>query len=395
MRDILFYNGKILAENGCIPEGYVTVKDGRICEVGAGKPEKIQTARTVNLQGHYLSPGFIDMHTHGGGGSDFMDGTPQAFKDACRMHLSHGTTTLCPTSMASDDQDLYLFFLAFKEVVKETQGMPHLPGVHLEGPYFSEKQAGAQPPECMKTPFPDHFHKVMEWAEGTIIRWSCAPEVEGVLEMGKKLRDQQILLSIAHTDADLELVEKAMDAGYCHLTHFYSGMPLLKRVNGYRVLGAVEAGYLLDDLYLEIIGDGIHLPPELLKLIFKCKRLDHIQLVTDSMRAAGMPEGESVLGSRKYDCRVIVEDGIAKMPDRSCFAGSVATADRMMRVVTKQAGLDLWDAVRLMTANPAKLLHIDSQTGSIAEGKLADLVVFDEEIHIRQVYVAGEQVVES
>lgn len=321
-----------------------------------------------------------------------MDGTPRAFRNACRAHLAHGTTTLCPTSMASGDEDLQLFFSAFKEVKKDVRNMPNLPGVHLEGPYFSKEQAGAQPPECMKTPFPEHFYKVLKWGEGMIIRWSSAPEVEGVLEMGKMLPEEQVLLSIAHTDADLELVRKAMKAGFCHLTHFYSGMSMLRRVNGYRIPGAVEAGYLFDDLYLEIIGDGLHLPPDLLRLIFKCKNLDRIQLVTDSMRAAGMPEGEYVLGSLKYNFRVIVEDQIAKLPDRQCFAGSVATADKMIRVVTKDAGLDLWNAVRLMSINPARLLHIDNWTGSIAEGKMADLLVFDEEITISQIYVAGVEI---
>lgn len=392
MNDLLFYNGRIIVENGILDGGWAAAADGVITGVGACGTARPPAAHSVNLNGKYLSPGFIDMHTHGGGGSDFMDGTVEAFTAACRMHLSHGTTSICPTSMASYDQELFAFLDAYDQAAEVKENMPHLLGVHLEGPYFSPAQAGAQPPQCMTKPFPDHFSKVLERAGGKIVRWSSAPEVEGVLELGDELQKRGILASMAHTDADYGLVLRAMDHGYRHLTHFYSGMAGLKRVNGYRVLGAVEAGYLLDDLYLEIIGDGIHLPPELLRLIFKCKDLDHIQLVTDSMRAAGMPEGPSVLGSLHNDFKVVVEDGIAKLPDRQCFAGSVATADRMIRVMVQKAGLDMWQAVRLMSQNPAALLGIDGRTGSISQGKTADLLVFDEEVNIENVYVDGCEV---
>ncbi len=392
MDDLLFYNGRIIAETGILGCGWTAVRDGLITGTGSGRGALPPAARSIDLDGKYLSPGFIDMHTHGGGGSDFMDGTKEAYITACRMHLSHGTTSICPTSMASFDQELFAFLDAYDQAVSVKENMPHLLGVHLEGPYFSPAQAGAQPPLCMTKPFPNHFFQVLERAGDKIVRWSSAPEVEGVLRLGDELHRRGILASMAHTDADYGLVLEAMTHGYRHLTHFYSGMAGLKRVDGYRVLGAIEAGYLLDGLYLEIIGDGIHLPPELLRLIFKCKSLDHIQLVTDSMRAAGMPEGPSVLGSLKNDFRVVVEDGIAKLPDRQCFAGSVATADRMIRVMVQKAGLDMWQAVGLMTRNPAELLGIYGHTGSISPGKAADLLVFDENVNIEKVFVDGCEV---
>ena len=151
----------------------------------------------------------------------------------------------------------------------------------------------------------------------------------------------------------------------------------------------VESGYLLDDMHIEIICDGIHLPPELLELIFKLKDHDHITLVTDSMRAAGMPEGPTVLGSLKYNFQCVAEDGVAKMPGRFWFAGSTATADRMIRVLVKQLHMPLWNAVKFMTQNPAKLYHIFDRTGSLSAGKNADLLVFDSDINIEQVYVSG------
>ena len=389
----LFYNGRILAEEGPFARGYVVTAGKSILDVGegvySGPTGTRSTLDVVNLEGRWLAPGFIDGHVHGGGGADFMDGTVEAFVTAARLHLSHGTTTICPTSMACGDEALFAFLDAFDEAKSLKQNMPHLHGVHLEGPYFSPAQAGAQPPEFMKKPFPDHFLRVLERGRGNIVRWSSAPEVEGVLELGDECVRRGILPSIAHTDADYDIICRAMEHGYRHLTHFYSGMSLLRRRDGHRILGAVEAGYLLDGLHVELIADGVHLPPELLRLILKCKDHDHISLVTDAMRAAGMPEGPSVLGRRDSGQPVIVEDGVAKMPDRKSFAGSVATTDRLVRVMVREAGLSLWEAVRMVSLNPARLLGIDGKTGSIAQGKAADLVILDQELNVCGVYVDG------
>lgn len=383
-------NGHILAEEGPIPRGFAVIGDGKIREIGEGDPpEEWQLPRT-DLQGDYLSPGFIDAHTHGGGGADFMDGTTDAIRTACRTHLRHGTTTIAPTSLASFDDELFAFFDAYDEVCSIKKGMPHLMGIHLEGPYFSPAQAGAQPPECMTVPFPDHYQSVLDHSHGHIIRWSSAPEVAGVIELGDILAARGILPSIAHTDCDYDTVCRAYRHGYHHLTHFYSAMSTITRHMGYRRLGVVESGYLIDGMDIEIICDGLHLPPELLKMIFKLKDHDHISLVTDSMRAAGMPEGPTVLGSLKHNFQCIAEDGVAKVLDRSCFAGSTATADRMIRVLTGPVGMPVWEAVRFLTINPARLYGLDERTGSIASGKAADLVVFDRDIQVRQVYVDGE-----
>lgn len=392
MYDILFKNGTILSEDGPIPHGFLLVRGENIAAVGAGEPHGAEAVQEVDLAGAYLSPGFIDAHTHGAGGCDFMDGTVEAIVTASRMHLRHGTTSVCPTTLCCPDEELYTFFDHYVQARAVRENMPRLIGIHMEGPYFSPAQAGAQPPAYMKTPYPDHFVRTLERSGGNIVRWSCAPEVPGVLELGDELVKNGILPSIAHTDADAELVGEAMAHGFSLLTHFYSGMSQLKRVNGHRVLGAIEAGYLYDGLNVELIADGIHLPPLLLKLILKCKPHDKISLVTDSMRAAGMPEGPSVLGGLQGGYDVIVEDGVAKTIDRQSFAGSVATADRMIRVMTMQAGLPLHEAVAMMSRNPARLLGIDALTGSIKPAKKADLLVFGEEIDIRRIYVGGVEV---
>jgi len=241
MYDILFYNGTILAADGPIANGYVAVKDGIIASIGKGNPSGIDAVKSVDLEGNILSPGFIDIHTHGAGGSDFMDGTADAIVTAARIHLRHGTTTICPTSVTCDDEELFTFMDCYQHAKSIRENMPHLAGIHLEGPYLSPGQAGAQQSDQMKRPLPEHYMKILEKSRGNIIRWSSAPEIPGVIEFGDILEKHGIIPSIAHTDADLFTVKRAMEHGYSILTHFYSGMSQMKRVNGYRIPGVVEA----------------------------------------------------------------------------------------------------------------------------------------------------------
>ena len=195
-----------------------------------------------------------------------------------------------------------------------------------------------------------------------------------------------IIAAIGHSDATYAEVAKAVEAGYRFVTHLYSGMSALHRVGPYRVLGVVESAYLFDELGVEIISDGKHLPPELLRLIVKNKGIDNICLITDSMRGAGMPEGSRPkLGSLTNGQETLIRDGVAMMPDLKAFAGSVCTTDRCVRTMYKLAGVSLPDAVRMMTANPARVLGIDGSKGTIAKGMDADLVVFDEDINISSV----------
>jgi N-acetylglucosamine-6-phosphate deacetylase len=271
--------------------------------------------------------------------------------------------------------------------------MPHLMGIHLEGPYFSPIQCGAQSKEYMQTPTPERYMKILDVGGNDIARWSSAPEIDGALELGRELSKRRIMASIAHSDATYDEVLKAIESGYTHVTHLYSGMSSITRKGGFRVLGVVESAYLFDDLTIEIIADGCHLPPELLKLIVKNKCNSSICLVTDSMRGAGMPEGSSILGSKSNGQEVIIEGGVAKLLDHTSFAGSVATTDRLVRVMTKNAGLSIIDAVNMMTINPAKFMHIDNKKGSISIGKDGDLIVFDENINIKKIFIAGEPII--
>ena len=391
MEHFIFTNARIVLPDTILDDHYLSVKNGVIESIGKGTPdrEQLNSCTTVDCGGQYLSPGFIDIHCHGGGGADFMDGHMEDILTAARAHLIHGTTGICPTTLTCSDEELFTFFESFRQAGEVTEQMPHLLAIHLEGPYFSPAQAGAQPPKYLVHPRPEHYHEILRRGQGNIVRWSAAPELPGALELGDELAGKGIKVSMGHSDAGFEDIVNAMEHGYSQITHFYSAMSTITRKRGRRVLGLIECGYLFDRLKVEIIADGIHLPPELLKLILKCKNHDDICLVTDSMRGAGMPDGPSLLGSKKNGVPVIIEDGIANMPDFSSFAGSVATTDRLVRVMVQKAGLPVWEAVKMASLNPASFLGIQETYGSIQPGKSADLLIFDDDIRISSVYVSG------
>lgn len=394
MEQLIFTNARIILPDTVLENHYVLVQDGVIQDIRSGAPPDIppNEAEWIDCGGCYLSPGFIDTHCHGGGGADFMDGTTENILTAARAHLSHGTTGICPTTLTSSDEELFCFFDHFEEAKKVTEQMPHLLGIHLEGPYFSSKQAGAQPPQYLASPQREHYLKILDRANGNVVKWSVAPELPGAMELGDELASRGITALMGHSDAKLDIAQEAMKHGYSQLTHFYSAMSSIVREQGHRKLGLIEAGYLYEQLDVEIIADGIHLPPELLKLIVKCKNHDHICLVTDSMRGADMPDGPSLLGSLSHGVPVIIKDGIANMPDFNCFAGSVATTDRLVRVMVQQAELPIWDAVKMASLNPARFIHMEKSYGSIEPGKCADLLIFDDNIQISSVYVSGVKV---
>ena len=385
MATTLFRNAQVITPNGIYP-GEVLVKDDRIEKVALKGALDVTADQVIDAEGKYLSPGFIDIHTHGAGGYDFM-GSVDNIYNACRCHMLHGTTTILPTTVTGSKQELLDYLAMFNEVEEKKPGYPTIHGLHLEGPYFAASQAGAQNPEHLRNPDPEEYEEALK-ITNRIARWSFAIELPGSQQFLSRLRQAGIITSLAHSDATCEDVFRAYENGLSCLTHFYSCMATVRRVNADRIAGAIEAGYLLDDLFVEAIADGCHLPAELLQLIYKIKGPEKICLVTDSMNAAGMPDGEYMLGG----LTVIKEDGVAKLMDRSAFAGSVATTDRLVRTFRALTDAPLYQVVKMISLTPAKLLGIDLETGSIGEGKRADLLIFDENIDISHVMVRGELV---
>lgn len=390
---IKIFNGKVITPFRMIPHGTVVVRDGKISDILEGDIE-VSEAIEIDAQGKYISPGFIDIHVHGGGGHDFMDGTVEAFLKAAELHARYGTTSMLPTTLTSEVEELYVTLNNYRKANELNKSGSEFLGIHLEGPYFSVNQRGAQDPRYIRNPDPKEYKEILAHSSD-IRRWSAAPELPGAIEFAHYVKSKGILVALAHTDATFDEALTGFENGYTLATHFYSCMRGVTRMNALRYAGTIEAGYLIDEMDVEVIADGIHCPPPLLKLIYKVKGADRTALITDSMRAAGMPEGESILGSRHNGLKVIVEDGVAKLPDRTSFAGSVATTDRLVRTMVKQADIPLVEAVRMATATPARILGIDDRKGSLIKGKDADILIFDDDIHIQKTIIKGNIIYEK
>ena len=379
-----------IVDGGSVFAGSILAKDGKIAAI-LPPDARAEGAETVEGGGLYASAGFIDCHTHGAGGHDFMDGTVEAFLGACRMHLSHGTTTILPTTLSASTGELVRSIAAFKEARALMAQEQCQPGMHLEGPYFAMNQKGGQDPRYIRDPDPAEYRRIVELADGAIVRWSIAPERQGAMEMGDYLTAHGIWPTIGHTDATYDDCVEALRHGYTHITHLYSCTSTITRRGGFRILGVTESAYALDGLTVEVIADGCHLPPELLRMIVKCKGVDRVIMVTDSLRPAGLDVRTAISGSREDGQVCIIEDGVAKLPGRSAFAGSVATADRLVRNMNILAGAPMTDAVKMMTMTPARIMGMKDR-GMLVPGFRADIVLFDGKVHVSRTIVGGETV---
>ena len=388
------YNGRILMPDRVVANGYLVVRDGIITHMGSGDID-VPGAVGIDAGGRYVAPGFIDIHVHGGGGHDFMDGTVEAFLGVAETHARYGTTAMLPTTLTSELSALFDLFEVYKAAVSRNVSGAQFLGLHLEGPYFALNQRGAQDPRYIRDPDPLEYEEIFARSGGDIARWSAAPELPGAHAFARYMRERGVLVAWAHTDALYDDIVAGFEQGFTLATHFYSAMNGVVRRDAFRYAGAIEAAYLIDEMDVEVIADGVHCPAPLLQLVYKIKGPDRVALITDAMRAAAMPEGESILGSLKDGLPVIVEDGVAKLPDRSSFAGSVATADRLVRTMVFEAGVPLLEAVRMITATPARILGVGDRKGSLAVGKDADIVIFDDDIFVAATVVGGRVVYSS
>ncbi len=382
------FNGQVITPGGIINGGSILIADGTIVDISKNNIDA-PGAFEIDAGGKYISPGFIDIHVHGGGGHDFMDNTVEAFLSIANLHARYGTTAMLPTTLTSSREDMVETLETYVLAEKENRRGAQFIGMHLEGPYFALNQAGAQDTRYIRNPDPKEYKEILS-AYPCIKRWSAAPELEGALEFGRYATSKGVLASLAHADAIYEEALAGFENGYRLATHLYSGMNGVIRRKAFRYAGAVEAAYLIDEMDVEIIADGIHLPAPLLKLVYKIKGPEKTALITDAMRGAGMPPGVSILGSVKNGIKVIIEDGVAKLPDRSAFAGSVATFDGLIRNMVSLADVPLAEAVKMASVTPARIMGINDKKGSVAVGMDADIVIFDHQINVQTTIIKGQ-----
>lgn len=382
MKRFIIKNGNVVFPNG-VHKADILIEDGIIQKIGTIEED----CDTIDADGLFVSPGLIDIHTHGGNGHDYMEGTLEAFKEAASLHLKHGVTSIVPTTVASDPEYTIEFLKRFDKIKNHPEIPARLLGVHLEGPYLSMKQKGAIPAQYIKNPDREEYLRILNTSPN-ILRWTIAPELEGAYELGDELFRRGINASIGHSSAEDYHVHQAVLHGFQSVTHMYSMTSTIVRINCYRHPGINEAVYLEDELYVEAIADGHHLPDTLLKLMIKNKTYEKIILVTDSMSAAGWGNGLFYLGNPEDHHQVLIKDGVGFMPDMSSFAGSVACGDQLIRTMLR-IGVPVYEAIKMMTLNPAKLLNISHTAGSIQIGKQADIILFDNQVNIKRVYVGG------
>ncbi len=366
-------NGKIVSD-GQIYEGYdIIIDDKKIVDV---KPSAETSGEKTDLGGNYIAPGFIEIHCHGGGGYEFIDATPEAFEKACEVHAAHGTRVIYPTISATD-YDTMVRVLQTAREVKNSCAL-EIPGIHLEGPYFALEMCGGQAPGIVRDIDCEEYESLLEEYSDIIARWDYAPEKDKDNAFLKDVTSKGILAATAHSSAEYDDVLRAYEDGNHLITHLYSCTSTITRHQGFRHLGIIESAYLLDDMYVEAIADGCHLPLDLLKMIIKLKGTDRVCLITDALRPGGIGEE----GKEYTDCPVpfVIEDGVAKLLDRSAFAGSIATSDILLKTAVK-AGCSIADAVKMMTATPAAVMGLETK-GKIAAGYDAQFTVFDDNFDI-------------
>ena len=374
--------------------GKTLLFDERIEAIADARDPLPAGVETVDARGGCVLPGFVDLHVHGGGGYDFLDPDPGAIDAILRLHASHGTTSLFATTLTCPDEILYGGVERLAAAIG--RGRPEngsdLLGIHLEGPWLSPSNVGAQAVKGERTPTKRELDRLFALSGGRISRIDAAPELSaGIDLLAAFAKERGILLSIAHSAANAETALAAYEKGFTHITHLYCSTTTEHKEGQTVHAGIVEAAYLEDGITVELIGDGKHIPRETMLLCFKIKGADKVALVTDAMRAAGTDASTSILGEKKTGTPVVVEDGVAKLPDRSSFAGSVATMDVCFKTALRY-GVPLCDAARSCTLTPARIAGVADRKGSLEVGRDADILLFDGNFGLQDVFIGGDRI---
>jgi N-acetylglucosamine-6-phosphate deacetylase len=381
--------GRIYTPNTLIRNGIVVLKNGKISYVGDDF-EKAKDATVLGFKDGICVPGFIDVHVHGGGGYDFADGSVEAFSEVCKYHVRGGTTSLLATILSSPVDYTFKVLETSRKLSNVSTDGAEILGLHLEGPFLNPEMRGAHPVEFLQTPTEELIWSFLEYAD-VIRRVTIAPEVSGGVEAVKAFSSRNVIVSIGHSNAPYDVVVKAYDVGLKHTTHLYNALGASFKRGPYRIPGALESVLVLDGIMAEIIADGRHVHPILIRLALKTKGFGRLCLVTDAMRAAGMPDGTYKLGSNIYGSEVVVKDGISYTRDMNSFASttiSMIDAVRFMRSI----GYPMKQVLLMASSIPAKLLGVSNRKGFIESGFDGDLVVLDRKLRVLLTIVRGRVV---
>ncbi|WP_055586564.1 N-acetylglucosamine-6-phosphate deacetylase [Peterkaempfera griseoplana] len=371
---------RLVLPDGIVENGVLAVERGRVAAAGPGGPAAVPGA--LDLTGRTVVPGFVDIHVHGGGGASYASGTAEEALRAARTHLEHGTTTTMASTVTGEIDEVCRQAAVLSELVED--GV--LAGVHFEGPFISRQRCGAHRPDLLRDPDPAVVRRLVEAARGTARMVTLAPELPGGLESVRLLADLGVIAAVGHTDADHATVLRAIDAGATVATHLFNAMPAIH----HREPGPIVA--LLEDerVTVELVNDGVHLHPAVLELALAAAGTSRVALITDAMGAAGMGDGLYPLGP----LQVRVEDGVARLVEGGSIAGSTLTLDVAFKRAVTVTGLSLADAAQTLSGNPAALLGLSDEVGSLEAGKRADLVVLDSDtLDLVAVMRRGEWVV--
>ncbi|GFE22770.1 N-acetylglucosamine-6-phosphate deacetylase [Streptomyces libani] len=377
---------RIARPSGVVERGRITVEGGLIGDVHSRDVDLAEgvSGSVVDLTGHLIVPGFVDVHVHGGGGGSFSSADPEECLTVVETHRRHGTTSMVASTVTGELPDLARQAAVLAELVQQGE----LAGIHFEGPFISPHRCGAHQPELLRDPDPADVRKLLDAAHGTTSMMTVAPELPGGLESVRLLADAGVIAAVGHTDSSYDATREAIDAGATVATHLFNAMPAL----GHRAPGPVAA--LLEDerITVELINDGTHLHPAVLQLAVREAGAERVAFITDAMGAAGMNDGMYPLGPMQVE----VKDGVARIsegPTAGSIAGSTLTLDRAFKRAVTLDGLTIDQAVQALSANPARLLGIDGRAGSLQTGKDADLVVLDASYDVVGVMRRGEWLV--
>ncbi|MCZ0875104.1 N-acetylglucosamine-6-phosphate deacetylase [Peribacillus sp. AS_2] len=383
MKTFIINNLMVHSEKETYKNGYIKVVDGKIAEVGpASQYKQDDDAKVITLSPDYqVIPGAIDIHIHGASNSDAMDATLDALSTMAKTLPKEGTTSFLATTMTQATQAIESALLnAGKYIENQTQENAEIVGVHLEGPFISPARKGAQPEDYIVDPDVTLFKRWQEMAENQIKLVTLAPEQPNGLDLAAHLRGTGVVASIGHSDATYDQIDEAIQAGTTHVTHLYNGMRGLH----HREPGVLGAAYLRDELYVELIADGIHCRSEMIKLAYDQITSERMILITDSLRAKWLEKGTYDLGGQPVN----VDETKATLSDGT-LAGSILKMNDAIKNTMKYTGCSMTDIIKMTAENPAKQLRIFDRKGSIQVGKDADLVILNDRLDVEMTFCRG------